>query len=240
MNPINEKIRELRKSKNLTQDALGAKLGISGQAVAKWEKGESMPDILLLPDLCKILGTSADDLLEVARPETEAADLLRIKDLRGLLFELKGTDYRDECLKLSHEDVTGYLSVLTNPMTFNVLKTIPYKGDESITRTEVCSLTGYSEADVDKVLRYLQKRDMVGEVNGSDDDDEIVSFDTIDEPHYTQGNGMLGIYMVLAGCMRSYGSATKDSVVIRTSQEGDETVTTIIKTHVTIDVSETN
>ena len=41
MNSINEKIRELRKNKNLTQDALGAQLGISGQAVAKWEKGVS-------------------------------------------------------------------------------------------------------------------------------------------------------------------------------------------------------
>lgn len=238
MNPINEKIRKLRKNKNLTQDALGAQLGISGQAVAKWEKGESMPDILLLPDLCKILGTSADDLLEVARPEKEAEDLLRMEDPRGLIFELKGTAYRDECMKLSHDDVTGYLSVLTNPLTFNVLKAIPYKGDESITRKEICALTGYSEADVDIVIRYLQKRDLIGEVNHADEDDAVVSFDAMDEPRYAQGNGMLGIYMVLAGCMRSYGS--KDSVVIRTSHEGDETVTTIIQTHITIDVNETD
>ena len=238
MNPINEKIRELRKNKNLTQDALGAKLGISGQAVAKWEKGESMPDIMLLPDLCKILGTSADNLLEVSRPETEAVDLLRMEDPRGLIFELKGTAYRDECMKLSHDDITGYLSVLTNPLTFNVLKVIPYKGDESITRKEICALTGYCETDVDKVIRYLQKRELIGEVNGSDENDAVISFDALDEPRYTQGNSMLGIYMVLAGCMRNHGS--KDSVVIRTCQEGDETVTTIIKTHISIDVNETN
>lgn len=238
MKSIHEKIRELRKNKNLTQDALGAQLGISGQAVAKWEKGESMPDILLLPDLCKILGTSADDLLEVARPETEVVDLLRTEDPRGLIFELKGTDYRDECMNLSHDDIIGYLGVLTNPLTFNVLKVIPYKGDESITRKEICTLTGYSETDIDKVIRYLQKRELVDEVNGSDDDDAVVSFDAFDEPHYTQGNGMLGIYMILAGCMRSYGS--KDSVVIRTTHAGDETVTTIIKTHITIHVNETD
>ncbi len=238
MKPINEKIRALRKNKNLTQDALGAKLGISGQAVAKWEKGESMPDIMLLPDLCKILGTSADDLLEVSRPEEDAVDLLRIEDHRGMIFELKGTAYRDECMKLSHDDITDYLSVLTNPLIFNVLKVIPYKGDETITRKEICALTGYSEADVDKVIRYLQKRDLVGEVNGTDEDDAVVSFDALDEPRYAQGNGMLGIYMILAGCMRNRGS--KDSVTSRTSQEGDETVTTIIKTHITIDVNEMN
>lgn len=236
MNPINEKIRELRKNKNLTQDALGAQLGISGQAVAKWEKGESMPDILLLPDLCKILGTSADDLLEVVRPEEEAVDLLRTEDPRGLIFQLKGTDYRDECMKLNHDVITGYLSVLTNPLIFNVLKVVPYKGDESITRKEICTLTGYSETDIDKVIRYLQKRELVSEVNGSEENDAVISFDALDEPHYSQGNEMLGIYMILAGCMRNRGS--RDAVTIRTSHEGKDTITTIIQTHITVDVDE--
>lgn len=63
--PINEKISQLRKSRGLTQEQLGEKLSISGQAISKWEKGESMPDIMLLPDLCDILGVSVDALLEV-------------------------------------------------------------------------------------------------------------------------------------------------------------------------------
>lgn len=62
---INEKISEFRKARNLTQEQLGAKLGISGQAVSKWEKGESLPDIMLLPELCDIFGVSIDALLEV-------------------------------------------------------------------------------------------------------------------------------------------------------------------------------
>ena len=41
MPTISEKITALRKTANLTQEALGAKLGITGQAVSKWEKGES-------------------------------------------------------------------------------------------------------------------------------------------------------------------------------------------------------
>ena len=63
--PISEKICELRKARSLTQEQLGAKLGISSQAISKWEKGESMPDIMLLPQLCEILGITADTLLEV-------------------------------------------------------------------------------------------------------------------------------------------------------------------------------
>ncbi len=63
--PISEKICEFRKARSLTQEQLGAKLGVSSQAVSKWEKGESMPDIMLLPQLCEILGVTSDALLEV-------------------------------------------------------------------------------------------------------------------------------------------------------------------------------
>ena len=66
---ISEKIAELRKNGGLTQEQLGERLGISGQAVSKWEKGAALPDILLLPDLCDALGTTLDGLL---RPETQS------------------------------------------------------------------------------------------------------------------------------------------------------------------------
>ena len=60
---ISERICQLRKSKGLTQEKLGSMLGVTSQAVSKWEKGESFPDILILPDLCEILGITADALL---------------------------------------------------------------------------------------------------------------------------------------------------------------------------------
>lgn len=62
---IAEKILDLRKSRGLTQEKLGEMLGVSSQAISKWEKGDSLPDILLLPKLCEILGISADAFLEV-------------------------------------------------------------------------------------------------------------------------------------------------------------------------------
>ena len=64
--PISEKICEFRKARSLTQEKLGEQLGVSSQAVSKWEKGESMPDIMILPQLCEILGITADALLEVS------------------------------------------------------------------------------------------------------------------------------------------------------------------------------
>ena len=49
---ISEKISSLRKAHNLTQETLGEAVGVSAQAVSKWEKGDSLPvpDISVIPD----------------------------------------------------------------------------------------------------------------------------------------------------------------------------------------------
>jgi len=60
---ISEKISSLRKAHNLTQEALGEAVGVSAQAVSKWEKGDSLPDISVIPDICKVFGISADALI---------------------------------------------------------------------------------------------------------------------------------------------------------------------------------
>jgi uncharacterized protein YjbI with pentapeptide repeats len=53
---IGVKIAYARKNKNLSQSALAQKIGISPQAVGKWERGESLPDIILLSRIAEMLG----------------------------------------------------------------------------------------------------------------------------------------------------------------------------------------
>lgn len=62
---LGRKILEARKAQGLTQEQLGTELGVSPQAVSRWENGESAPDIALLPDICRVLGISADTLLGI-------------------------------------------------------------------------------------------------------------------------------------------------------------------------------
>ena len=50
------RIKSLRLSRSMTQEQLAQKLGVSAQAVSKWESGTNMPDILMLPDLSVIFG----------------------------------------------------------------------------------------------------------------------------------------------------------------------------------------
>lgn len=60
---IGNRIAKFRKAKNMTQEELANQLGVSSQAVSKWENDASCPDISLLPQLCEVLGITADELL---------------------------------------------------------------------------------------------------------------------------------------------------------------------------------
>lgn len=77
---IGEKISELRKSRSLTQAGLGELLGVTSQAVSRWENGESMPDIMLLPQLCEVLGITSDALLEVPSEVKKSSALESLRE----------------------------------------------------------------------------------------------------------------------------------------------------------------
>ncbi len=58
-----EKIAELRKEKGMTQEELAEIMGVSSQAVSKWENGNAMPEVALLTKLSKVLNCSVDNIL---------------------------------------------------------------------------------------------------------------------------------------------------------------------------------
>ena len=59
-----EKIREYRSQNHLTQEEFGKLLGVSAQAVSKWEREECYPDITFLPELAALLCCSISDLFD--------------------------------------------------------------------------------------------------------------------------------------------------------------------------------
>ena len=60
---VGEVIRKYRKSKNMTQEEMARRLGVTAPAVNKWEHGNSLPDITLLMPIARLLGISTDELL---------------------------------------------------------------------------------------------------------------------------------------------------------------------------------
>ena len=73
MRKIGAYISALRKQKDMTQVELADMLNISHQAVSKWERGESMPDVGLLPRLAEIFNKIVDDILNAGEPPKNKA-----------------------------------------------------------------------------------------------------------------------------------------------------------------------
>ena len=66
-----QRITTLRKARAMTQEQLAQELGITAQAVSKWETGQSYPDITLLPKLAEVCGVRVDELLGCAPEKDE-------------------------------------------------------------------------------------------------------------------------------------------------------------------------
>ena len=87
---IGKRIGLLRKEKNLTQEELASHMGVSPQAVSKWENDQTCPDISALPKLAKLLGVSVDELLS-GKEELPAVRVLppaERKDPKDMLLRI--------------------------------------------------------------------------------------------------------------------------------------------------------
>jgi len=81
-----EKLKNIRKDRNLTQEEAAAKIGVSGQAVSKWEKGECLPDVYNLKLLGRLYRVSIDSLLETeGEGDEKVVETIRIGEA---LFEI--------------------------------------------------------------------------------------------------------------------------------------------------------
>ncbi len=74
MNYIGEKIRELRRKHDMTQEKLADMLSVSYQTVSKWECGVSSPDVYMIAPLSRLFGVTTDELLGVASGDARRAE----------------------------------------------------------------------------------------------------------------------------------------------------------------------
>ena len=77
---LSENLKRLRREKGFTQETLADFLGVTFQSVSKWERGESYPDITMLPEIAGFFKVSVDDLLGINKAEEE-------EEIKRLLVE---------------------------------------------------------------------------------------------------------------------------------------------------------
>ena len=126
---IGENLKKLRKLRELTQEQLADILGVSFQAVSKWERGEVYPDIELLPTIAEYFGITTDELMGMKeiRDSSEAdkiLDTVRENSIAGNI---------EDNLKILEEAVKRYpnnfrlLAEYASNLTFVNLNGEPYR-----------------------------------------------------------------------------------------------------------------
>ena len=100
---INEQITFLRKQKGLTQEELANALGVTNQAVSKWESAQCCPDIQLLPDIARLFDVSIDELLGCKASDGLGDICLKIKNYFSALPERAAFENAYRIAALLHE-----------------------------------------------------------------------------------------------------------------------------------------
>ena len=135
-----EKIVRLRKIKSLTQDEFASAVGVSRQAVYKWESGQSYPEVPKLIEIKLLFGISIDDLLddtyEVAMPEKKKKKRIS----KAVKEEIEA--------QVIAEQTDGEEELPENTDVDNISETVPEeKGD--VTDSPVASVSEETEAAAD-------------------------------------------------------------------------------------------
>ena len=171
MNPnttMGERIAHFRKLKQLTQEELGQALGVSNQAVSKWEKNISLPDVMLLPSLARALDVTLDALYGL-EPEASAPTPARSSadDFPQLAYDTLFRLYYDhagECRNVKNE-FASWTEQIAKGFMVNCLSNTEggfFLADELAFTDRTYKAEGsdaiFTSASVSKVLRYLSDK----------------------------------------------------------------------------------
>lgn len=156
---IGMNIKRLRQNKGVTQEKLGEVLGISGQAVSKWESGSALPDITILPQLADCFGISIDELMgyklnALTRKEQFVKFMLGNGILQTGDFQLKSGQRKNYYLDTEKFTTNAQIAkigeyfadcIRENHVEYNVVMGLAYHGIAFATSTANALFQKYGE-----------------------------------------------------------------------------------------------
>ena len=103
-----DRIKEFRRRDGRTQEALANELGVTPQAVSRWEKGLCYPDMGMIPSIANVFGVSIDELFGYDNERSRKVDALTER-IRGMIWENNGADVSmDQCIALAREGLIEF------------------------------------------------------------------------------------------------------------------------------------
>ena len=157
---IGHYIQHLRKAAGMTQKELAEKLNISFQAVSKWENGDSLPDTSILLELCDVLNTTADKLLNGGSLAATERRLMRLGDV------VTGFQYMESIGRLFGEDCsffTGMIEGINEKMNMDLLTYLKDPMTREVMYAEVLiqGILSGRTVDMDEIEANFRNRHMV-------------------------------------------------------------------------------
>lgn len=133
-----EKLYELRRASGMSQEELAEKLGVSRQAVSKWESGATQPELSKLIELSKLYSVSVDELLslEHAKPEQDAAESPVQSNAEKAPVEK--LSFRDFCIQ--HKKIIGGAAVAAMALAALIAVGVHYNNRINSLSTQVNDL----------------------------------------------------------------------------------------------------
>ena len=114
---IGSYIAKKRREKNLTQEQLAEKLGVSNKTISKWENGKCMPDYSIIEQLCKELSVTLSELMD---GEDAAEDSVRVYDDEQILDLLRRTQKLERQKGILYGVILVVLGIACNAMSGTV------------------------------------------------------------------------------------------------------------------------
>lgn len=193
---LGEKIKSLRKQKNISQEVFANYLGVSFQAVSKWENGNTMPDVAMIPAIASFFGVSTDELFDFNLFEMEK----KVETIcnEAYKYRFTNTEKSERILREGLQKFPGNDIILNN-----LLYTLDYqkRADEVIAlcKTLIESTKDSSvKYDACRILALCYKE------NGQNDLAKL-ALDLIPEIYFTK----LGLMASLLNGEESYEAAQK-------------------------------
>ncbi len=145
---IGTKIKELRKSKKYTQEDLANAIGVTPQAISRWESNSGYPDMEIIPSIANFFGVSIDELFGYEYERTKKIDNI-VFSVREKNKENNGVDVCiDECISILRG---GIIEFPTNEKIMLCLAEVLYNaGYVRFNEHHTTDIDGYDVFDIEK------------------------------------------------------------------------------------------
>ncbi|WP_411345292.1 helix-turn-helix domain-containing protein [Paenibacillus sp. WLX1005] len=130
---LSEQLLRLRKQHHMTQEMLAERLGVTFQAVSKWENGNSYPDIMLLPHIADVFGVTLDELF--GRCSTES---VLIADVENTVYQEQESTFKQDIPFQASYDVHDHRNAANVDWPDDqLLRIVMYRGQQLLDEQHV-------------------------------------------------------------------------------------------------------